>query len=1141
MPTPDASHAQRSPNDATSAPHPTADPTPGSSQGSVPGPVQAPPVPRWADAVARWTARIVEVYLVWLVISVPLHLIAPGTTNRISSALGILNIPTSPSLFSIVLVLLIANGLRRRLRAAALFVIIVWLAPVILAGLVFAIAVALDADVSGSGLDGTFWAAVALATVSFVVLTAARRAFPARVVPGAFWRALLVLLAFVAASVVVSFALLEVVPSTVDGFANRLQWALSVSVGTSPHDAPFVADGTAPAWLHLVGGLISAVGLALAIGTFLRGAAADPRHEADVDLAVRRLMLENPSDDSLEYFATRDDRQAVFSADGRAAVSYRVVAGVALAAGDPVGDPLRWDAAIERWLATARSYGWTPAVLAASEAGARAFESAGLHPAVMGDEAILETRSLDLAAPSMRAVRHAVARPQKAGYTVRVRRQSEIPTSELTELTRLVEEWRHGEVERGFSMALDRLGDARDPRTTVVTAHDEDGTPRGLLSFVPWGRRGLSLDYMRRSPEAVSGVTELMITTLATEGRGSGVERISLNFAMFREIFESGTKVGASMVQRSTRRVLLLASRWWQLDSLYRSNQKYEPTWRTRYLCYGSATELTPVLVAAGQAEGFLPSFPRLFRRRDHAAVLDRPDIAERVADRVRAQEAELLTLTAPERKLTDQEAARHAKLDVLREAGMEPYPVGVPRTTSLAEARALAGADDATDNDPQTISVVGRVVRSRDLGGVKFAVLRERTDELQVMLTEDRPEARPDLWSAVVDLADHVSVTGTMTRSRTGETTLHVESWTMASKSLKAPPDKRRGLTDPEAKMRLRHVDLALNDTASRTLRGRSTAVRSLRESLATRGFIEVETPILQRVHGGANARPFNTHINAYDLDLYLRIAPELYLKQLAIGGIDRVFELGRNFRNEGADATHNPEFTSLEAYQAFGDYTTMRELTREMIVEAAIAVHGEPVSKRPDGTVVRLDGDWPVVGVHEAISRAAGEEVSPDTPIERVRALCDGFDVHAPDDATHGALITELYDELVEGPTQEPTFYTDFPVETSPLTRVHRTDPRLAERWDLVAFGAELGTAYSELVDPVDQRKRLTEQSLLAAAGDPEAMEVDESFLSALEFAMPPTGGLGIGVDRVYMMLIGASIRETLAFPFVKPSARG
>ena len=378
------------------------------------------------------------------------------------------------------------------------------------------------------------------------------------------------------------------------------------------------------------------------------------------------------------------------------------------------------------------------------------------------------------------------------------------------------------------------------------------------------------------------------------------------------------------------------------------------------------------------------------------------------------------------------------------------------------------------------------------------------------------------------------------MAYSRSGELSVAVTAWRMAAKALTPPPDKRRGLADAEARVRLRHMDLALHDAAADALRARSTAVWSIRSSLVERGFLEVETPILQRVHGGANARPFTTHINAYDLDLYLRIAPELYLKRLVVGGTGKVFEVGRSFRNEGVDATHNPEFTSMEAYEAFGDYTTMRELTRELVVAAAVAVHGEPVARRPGGGVVRLDVPWPVVTVHEAVSAAVDREVSPDLPLVELQALCTSHGVAWEPTESHGALVCELYDRFVEGQTVAPTFYTDFPVETSPLTRAHRTDPRLAERWDLVAFGAELGTAYSELVDPVEQRARLTAQSVLAAAGDPEAMELDEDFLDALEFAMPPTGGVGIGVDRVVMTIVGGTIRDTLAFPFVRPRGR-
>jgi lysyl-tRNA synthetase class 2 len=310
------------------------------------------------------------------------------------------------------------------------------------------------------------------------------------------------------------------------------------------------------------------------------------------------------------------------------------------------------------------------------------------------------------------------------------------------------------------------------------------------------------------------------------------------------------------------------------------------------------------------------------------------------------------------------------------------------------------------------------------------------------------------------------------------------------------------------------------------------------VREYLSGRGYLEVETPMLQPVHGGANARPFLTHINAYDMRLYLRIAPELYLKRLMVGGTEKVFELNRNFRNEGADATHNPEFTMLEAYEAYGDYDTMQTLMQEMIQQAARAALGGTVVVH-EGREYDLGGRWRSVTVNDAISHALGEEVTADTSVEQLRRFCDRAGVPHDPAWGRGAVVLELYEHLVEDHTLAPTFYRDFPTDVSPLTRQHRADPRLAERWDLVCFGAEIGTAYSELVDPVEQRRRLTEQSLLAAGGDAEAMELDEDFLVALEYAMPPSGGLGMGVDRMIMMLTGGNIRETLLFPIVRPGS--
>jgi lysyl-tRNA synthetase, class II len=472
--------------------------------------------------------------------------------------------------------------------------------------------------------------------------------------------------------------------------------------------------------------------------------------------------------------------------------------------------------------------------------------------------------------------------------------------------------------------------------------------------------------------------------------------------------------------------------------------------------------------------------------------------------------------------------------------SGIDPYPVNFPRTHTAAALRARFGELPADTATGEQAAVAGRVMLSRVGGKLCFATLRDGSGDIQVMISlagvgEDSLAA----WKRDVDLGDHVGVIGEVITSRSGELSVMASSWTLTAKSLRPLPEKHAGLTDPETRVRQRYLDLLVNPESRRIAEMRSAVVRSVREALAARGYIEVETPVLTALHGGANARPFITHYNTYNVDVYLRIALELYLKRLVVGGIEKVFEIGRNFRNEGADATHNPEFTMLEAYETYGDYTTIGEMTQSLAQGAAVAAFGSTVIRRSDGNEYDIGGSWRSVAVHEAISRALGEEITVDTAEAELRALCDKADVPLQPSWNVGQVVLEMYERLVEKQTVEPTFYRDFPVEVSPLTRQHRTEPRLAERWDLVAFGAELGTGYSELVDPVVQRERLTAQSLLAAGGDPEAMQLDEDFLRALEYAMPPTGGMGMGIDRLMIMLTGESIRETFLFPFVRPGS--
>ena len=486
---------------------------------------------------------------------------------------------------------------------------------------------------------------------------------------------------------------------------------------------------------------------------------------------------------------------------------------------------------------------------------------------------------------------------------------------------------------------------------------------------------------------------------------------------------------------------------------------------------------------------------------------------------------------------LPEQVRVRREKYDRLLGSATPPYPLGAPRTTSLPEVRERH-ADLAVDTaSGEVVSVTGRVLLSRTGGKLCFATLQEGDAQLQVMISLDGVgEERLAAWKADVDLGDHVGVTGNVISSRRGELSVLASSWVLTSKALRPLPDKHHGLTDPELRIRQRYVDLIVNADSRRMVRDRSTVVRAVRDVLHGHDFVEVETPVLQTVHGGAAARPFSTHLNALDLDMTLRIALELYLKRLVVGGIDRVFEIGRIFRNEGVDSTHSPEFTMLEFYEAYGDYDTVADLTREMVLEAARRIGRTTV---PDGSggEIDLEQPWRSATLHGLVSEAVGETVDAGTPLEHVVALAEKHDVALQAGWDAGEVVLELYEKLVEHTLLQPTFVRDYPVSARPLARDHRDDPRLAEAWDLVVAGTELATGYSELVDPVEQRRRLTEQSVKAAGGDPEAMQLDEDFLRALEHGMPPTGGQGMGIDRLVMLLTGQPIRETILFPVVRP----
>jgi lysyl-tRNA synthetase class 2 len=483
---------------------------------------------------------------------------------------------------------------------------------------------------------------------------------------------------------------------------------------------------------------------------------------------------------------------------------------------------------------------------------------------------------------------------------------------------------------------------------------------------------------------------------------------------------------------------------------------------------------------------------------------------------------------------LPEQVRVRREKYERLRAAGTPPYALGYPRTTSLAELRAKHPDLAADTFTGEVVGVTGRVLLSRGSGKLAFATITEGESQVQVMISLDRVgEKRLADWKADVDLGDHVGVTGEVISSKRGELSVLATDWALTSKALRPLPDKHKGLTDPETRIRQRYVDLAVNPESRQLVRDRSTVIRTVRELLHELGFTEVETPTLQLVHGGAAARPFHTHLNALDLEVTLRIALELYLKRAVVGGIDKVFEIGKNFRNEGIDSTHFPEFTMLEFYEAYGDYDSVADLTREMVLRCARAIGRTVVC---DGEV-DLEQPWRTATLFELVSEAVGATVDAGTSAVDLGALADKHEVALQPGWSAGEIALELFEKLVEHTLVQPTFVRDYPVDARPLARDHRDDPRLAEAWDLVIGGTELATGYSELVDPVEQRRRLTAQSIKAAGGDPEAMQLDEDFLQALEYGAPPMGGQGMGLDRLVMLLTGQSIRETILFPLVRP----
>jgi len=482
--------------------------------------------------------------------------------------------------------------------------------------------------------------------------------------------------------------------------------------------------------------------------------------------------------------------------------------------------------------------------------------------------------------------------------------------------------------------------------------------------------------------------------------------------------------------------------------------------------------------------------------------------------------------------------AVRLAKVEAIRDAGGEPYP---PIFEPNATAAGIADAHgDLTDGEESGIEVVvaGRLMGLRHVGKLAFGVLQDGSGQIQLFAVANGLGDRFDDFTDL-DLGDLVGASGEVIRTKRGELSVRVDEFTLLAKALRPLPEKWHGLQDIEKRYRQRYVDLIVNEDARSILRARSATISALRDSFERRGFIEVETPVLQPIASGAMAKPFETHHNALDMDMYLRIAVELYLKRLVIGGVERVFEIAKTFRNEGVSPRHNPEFTMLESYQAYADYYDVMDLLEGVVEEAALAVNGT-TDLTYQGRPMPLGGPWARLDYVDAVTEKTGIDWDLGMPLADARKSATGLGIEVDDAWGVGKIISEAFEEHVEPGLWEPTIVMDFPVEISPLARRHRDDPSKTERFEVIAAGRELANAFSELNDPVDQRRRFEAQLAARSAGDDEAHPMDEDFLRALEHGMPPTGGLGIGVDRLIMLLTDqASIREVILFPAMRPEA--
>ena len=897
---------------------------------------------------------------------------------------------------------------------------------------------------------------------------------------------------------------------------------------------------------------LGCLGLALALFFLFRPIFRTPSHSDD-DFAHARRLVHTYGWDTLSYFVFRPDKSWFFSSDGEAMLAYGYRGGWALVSGDPVGRPESIPLVVDEFIAMCNRNAWRFAFLAVREADLPMYDTFGLHGLYMGDEAIIHTLEFDLDGRDMRKVRQSVNRYDKAGYTFELTSEFACDRSTTLRLNQISQQWRGEKPEEGFTTALSQDINGDCPECAIAVARDADGVPMGFLHLVPMfgDKPGFSLDIMRYERDAPNGMMDYLISQTALELRAQGITRLSMNFAAFGRLLDDDIEFrGFHKLARWSVKKL---STVYQADTLRRFSEKFHPHWLPRMIVFKEPGDIASVGILYLGAERFLrvPLIghvlaPRATDERSSAAHSDLaipPGLMKRKPAHRRRRGQQIVPPSADELGETPMFIANVRAARELRADGIEPWPIltdfAPDATAAELRERYPSLSPDAATGD--TVSVAGRVMALRRFGAFTFCDLQDRSGRIQLYVRRDA--LGEQTWQAFkkIGVGDVAGATGEVITSRSGELSVAAKSTMLLSKALRPLPDKIHGFRDAELRARRRYIDLIMNDDSKATALGRITTLATIREFMCAHDYAEVETGMLYNIPGGAQAKPFITHHNALDIDMYLRIALELELKRLVVGGIERVFEIGRAFRNEGADNRHNPEFTLMEAYCTYTDYLELMTFVEEMLTECARRVTGGTEIAVGDQTM-SFEPPWEQITMIEAAHRTTGLEIDLAMPDDEIRSRIEAYGI-ATEPAWGGAKMLEaLYDEAVQMNIWDPTFVMDYPAATSPLAKRSRHSPLYAERYQLIVAGRELVNCYTEQNDPIVQREALMEQMRRREQGDDEAERIDFDFLRALEHGLPPLGGFGIGIDRLVMLLTGAdNIRDVILFPTYRPAGSG